>query len=281
MRSIFPCILLLCIVAKSKSQAVTQPISARYLAVNAYSVNQADVYGARINPAAHAILPQSQVAVYSEHRYMLDNLNLYTFSLGINTHSGNFGVHGGYFGFAEQNQTQLSLSYGRKVSKVLDLGASFHYQQICQSGIYGSASAITGTLGMLLHLGDKVVAGLSAYNPFRAAWGKESEERLPSQYRFGLGYDASEKLFLGAEIVKEENQPVDVQAAIHYAFLKEFFVRAGIATQTSNAFAALGFKFEKFRIDLSASYHPQLGWSPGVLLLAQLGKTKNANSENP
>jgi len=97
-------------------------------------------------------------------------------------------------------------------------------------------------------------------------------------HSMGAGIDVSDKLFTGVEIIKEENQPVDVQAAIHYAFLPQFFVRGGVATQTSNYFAAVGFQLPAFRIDISGSYHQQLGWSPGILLLAKFGKNKSAES---
>lgn len=241
------------------------------------SAQQADVLVARNNPAVHAGLKQAAAGAYAERRFMLEDLNLVNLSAGFNTRSGNFGLHTGYFGFTEQNQMQASLAYGRRLGEVVDIGASFNFHQLSQAGIYGNASAITGTLGILVHLPGNVQAGISAFNPFRASWGKDATERLPSRYSFGMGMDVSEKLFTGIDIIKEENQKVDIQAGFHYSFLPQFFVRAGIATLSTNYFFALGFKLPAFRIDLSGSYHPQLGWSPGILLLANFGKAKEGN----
>lgn len=270
-------LLLLCSLAlavQASAQAVTQPVSARYLGVFAYSDQQGDAFAARVNPASLAGLQQSQAGAYAERRFMLQDLNLFQGAVALRTNSGTFGLHAGYFGFSQSNQSALSLSYGRRVGKIIDVGASFHYQQLSQASIYGSANAITGSAGILLHLGSRVHAGASVYNPIRASWGGTQEERLPMRYGFGLGMDVSDQLFLGTEIIKEENLPIDVQAAIHYRFLPQFFVRAGVATQTSNLFAALGFNLPAFRIDIATSYHQQLGWSPGVLLLARFGKSK-------
>lgn len=261
----------------AKSQPITHPVSARYLGVFALSARQSDVLVARNNPAVHAGLKQTAAGAYAERRFMLEDLNLVNLSAGFNTRSGNFGVHTGYFGFTEQNQMQASLSYGRKLGEVVDIGASFNFHQLSQAGIYGNASAITGTLGILVHLPGNMQAGISAFNPFRATWGKDATERLPSRYSFGMGMDVSEKLFTGIDLIKEENQKVDIQAGFHYSFLPQFFVRAGIATLSTNYFFALGFKLPAFRIDLSGSYHPQLGWSPGILLLANFGKAKEGN----
>jgi len=262
------------------AQSVSLPVAARYLGVFAYSEKQADVFAARVNAASLAGLTQSAVGVYGENRFGLQDLNMFNGAIGLVTHSGTFGVNASYFGFDQQNQTQLSLSYGRKIAKVVDVGASFHYLQLSQAGIYGSASAITGSVGILMHVGNRVQVGANAYNPFRTSWSNNKEEFIPSRYSFGIGMDVSDKIFIGTEINKEENLPVDVQAGIHYSFLPQFFVRGGIATQTSNYFAALGFQLPAFRIDIAASYHQQLGWSPGILLVARFGKQKNATTSS-
>jgi hemolysin activation/secretion protein len=203
---------------------------------------------------------------------------MYSMSSAFRTNSGTFGLNGSYFGFAESNQTQLSLAYGRKVSSTVDVGASFHYHAISQAGIYGNSSAITGSLSMLWHLSEKIMAGFNVYNPFRAQWSKTTDdERLPSRYTFGLGYDASEKFFLTGELEKEEGQEVNVNLAIHYQLIPQVFIRGGIASLTSSYFAGLGIQLSDFRVDFATSFHPQLGVSPGVVLLYQFGK----KSEEP
>lgn len=247
-------------------------MAARYLAMGAYSANQVDVYATRANPASLAQLGQASAAVYGERRFMLEGLNLYAASVGLPTKSGTFGVNATYFGSSLSNQSQFSLAYGRKVAARVDVGAAFHFHQISQAGIYGKASAITGSVGMLLHLTDKIHAGVNVYNPIRATYGKDKLERLPSQYSFGMGFEASDKLFVTGELVKEEGQSVNVNAGFQYQFVKQFFIRAGIATQTTNYFMGLGFRLKDFRLDVASSYHPQLGFSPGLMLLYAFGK---------
>jgi len=261
------------------TQTISDAVVARYLALGAYSSHQVDIYATRANPASLAQLKQAAVAVYSERRFQVEGLNLYTASVGLTTGSGNFAIHGSYFGFDLSNQTQLSLAYGRKITSKLDVGAAFHYQQISQAGIYGKENAITGTLGILLHLTDKIHAGINAYNPIRAAYDEAKTERLASQYSFGIGYDASDKLFVSAELVKTEGHNVNVNAGIQYQFIKQFFIRAGVATLTANYFAGLGFRLKDFRLDIAASFHPQLGVSPGLLLLYEFGKKTTVDPE--
>jgi hypothetical protein len=223
------------------------------------------------------------VGAYGERRFLLPDLNLVQMSGALPTRSGHFGLHAGYFGDGGHHQSQLALAYGRRVGKGLDLGLGFHYHQLTQGPLYGNARAFTGSLGMRIHLPAQIQLGLTAYNPFRAAWNQDKLAPLPGRYAFGLGMDLSEKMFVGIETIKEENLPVDVQAGLHYSVLPQFFLRAGMATQTGTWFMAFGFRLPGLRFDITSSYHPQLGWSPGILLLAQWGgdeESKNTNMKN-
>lgn len=260
-------------------QVTVQPVAARYLSLGAYSTQFNDVFGANTNAAALGGLTNGGIGVYGERRFNLEQLNMYSLSAALPTGGGTFGLQGNYYGFSQSNQTMLSLAYGRKIVETVEIGASFHYHTISQAGIYGSSSAITGSLGMLFHLGEKITAGVNAYNPFGAGWSKGGGERLPARYTFGMGFDASEKFFVAAELEKEESQPVNVNLGLHYQMIDQLFVRGGISTQTSAYYAGLGLQLSGFRLDLAMSFHQQLGVSPGLLLLYHFGKNKVENQQ--
>jgi hypothetical protein len=127
----------------------------------------------------------------------------------VPTNSGNFGFKAGYFGFSDYNESQMGLAYARKLGSKMDSGVQFNYNGIQVSG-YGNSSAINFEIGTIFHLTDKLHAGVHAYNPVGGKYGKNSEEKLASVYTVGLGYEASDKFFISAEIEKEENQPVNI-----------------------------------------------------------------------
>ena len=52
--------------------------------------------------------------------------------------------------------------------------------------------------------------------------------------------------------------------------MKQFFARAGFMSDTGSGYAGFGVGWKNFRLDLSGSYHPQLGFSPGILLVVNL-----------
>jgi hypothetical protein len=80
--------------------------------------------------------------------------------------------------------------------------------------------------------------------------------------------------------VKEENVPVDVQLSLQYVIIPQLFFRGGFTTLGSGYFAGLGWQMHGFRIDVATSYHQQLGFTPGILLLANLGKAKESDSNS-
>ena len=178
----------------------------------------------------------------------------------------------GYFGFSDYNETLIGLAYGRKLGTKVDIGVQFDYNSLQIAG-YGKTSAINFQLGTLLRLSEELHAGFHAYNPVGGKFGNDKQEKLASVYTMGLGYEASDKFFISAEIQKEENRPVNVNAMLQYKFLPQLFLRGGVATATSIVYGGIGLQLKAFRLDITVSQHPQLGISPGLLLLFN-GKSK-------
>lgn len=258
----------------SGGQTARRPVAALYTGLGAYSINHADVFSFTANQASLAQIKNASAGVYGEQRFLLRELSLYQAAVALPTTSGNFGLKAGYYGFSDYNETQIGLAYGRKLGSKIDVGVQFNYNSVRISS-YGNASAVNFEIATILHLTDKLHAGVHAYNPAGGKLGKNGEEKLASVYTVGLGYEASENFFVSAEVEKEENQPVNVNAGVQYKFLPQLMVRAGIATAASNAYMGVGFFLRSFRIDVTAAYHPQLGITPGLLLLFNFNNKQN------
>jgi hypothetical protein len=258
------------------SQTVRSPVSAAYLGLGAYSNNHVDVFSFHANQAALAKINTASAGIYGEKRFLLKELSLYNATLALPTHSGNFGLDARYYGFADYNETQLGLAYGRSVGNKIDVGVQFNYYSVRIAG-YGNASTVNFEIGTIFHLTDKLNAGLHAYNPVGGKLGKVEEEKLASLYSVGIGYEASEKVFLSAEIEKQEDEPVNVNAGLQYKFLRQLLARAGVSSATSSMYLGIGFGWKSLRVDATASYHPQLGVTPGLLLIFSPHPLKGSN----
>ena len=248
------------------AQAIRHPISARYIGLGAYSINHVDVFSFTSNQASLAQLKSAAGGVYGEKRFLLSAANMYTAVVALPTRQGNFGLQADYFGFTNYNESQIGVAYARNLGSKLDIGIKFNYYSF-KIPAYGDASTVNFEIGAIAHLSDKLHAGVHVYNPVGGKLSKQDDEKLSSSYSFGLGYEASDNFFVSTEIIKEESQPVNVNVGFQYNFIKQFFVILGIATETTNTYAGAGISWKNFRLDVSGSYHPQLGFSPGLLLI--------------
>ncbi len=253
-------------------QTLRRPVAAPYTGAGAYSLHHVDVFSFTSNQASLAQLKNMAAGVYGERRFMLSELNHYTAVIGLPSSSGNFGLKAGYAGFSEHNETQLGLAYARRLGDKADIGVQFNYNGIRIAG-YGNASAISIEAGGIFHITDKLHTGFHINNPAGGKFGKDQQEKLPSVCTFGFGYDASEKFFFSVEIIKEEDQPVNVEAGIQYKLIPQLLARAGMSAATSSAWIGMGVLLKSFRLDVAASYHPQLGITPGLLVVFNI-KTK-------
>ncbi len=223
------------------------------------------------NTAAFARLQSGGLGVYGEKRFMLQELNQYSAVLAMPVASGVFAFQGDYFGSAAFNENQLGLAYARKVAGKIDVGVKFNYHTVHVPG-YGNASAINFEAGTLLHLTEQLTAGFHMYNPFGSKIGKSGNEKLPAIFKTGLGYEASKNFFISSEFVKQADEPVNLNIGIQYSLDEKVYLRTGVSTLTNNTFAGIGLKLGLIRIDVNSAYHPQLGFTPGLLLLYSFNK---------
>ena len=273
-------LILLCIInfnsvtAQSLRYSIAQP----YISLSAYSLKQHDALSFTGNQAALAQTKFAGIGVYGERRFMQKETSMYTLGTAFPTRLGNFGLQLNYAGFKNFSENKIGLAYARKLGKLVDVGVQFNYYGY-RIPAYGNASTINFEIGAMMHLTDKLNAGIQVYNPVGGKLGTSAslstkEEKLASAYKAGLGYDVSDQFFICAEIIKEEDKPVHVVAGLQYQFAKQFFARAGFIGESTTAYAGAGISWKNLRLDVSSGYHPQLGFSPGILLLIHFNNRK-------
>jgi hypothetical protein len=258
----------------TEAQSVRTPVSASYIGLGAYSVDHVDVFSVTSNPAALAQIKDPAAGVFGEKRFLLAETNFYSAIVAVPSKHGNFAFQADYFGFKNYNESQLGIAYARNVGSKLDLGIKFNYYSFRIPG-FESPSAVNFEIGAVAHLTEKLNAGIHFYNPVGGQLSKTENDKLAAIYSFGIGYEASDNFLISTEIEKQEDLPVNVNAAVQYHFAQQFFARFGIASQNESPFAGAGILWNQFRLDVTASYHPQLGLSPGLMLIVHFKKQQN------
>lgn len=237
-----------------------------FIGLSAYSTEQSDPLSFSGNQAALARLRSPGIGVFAEKRFMLSETSVYTLGASLSTPLGNIGILLNHTGFANFNENKIGLAYARKLGRFADVGVQFNYYGY-KIPAYVKAATINFEVGILLHLTNNFHAGIHVYNPAGAKIGKAKKEKLASVYKLGLGYDASDKFFIGSEIIKEEDKKINVTAGFQYRFAKQFFLKMGIISESTTGYAGAGIAWKSWRLDISAGYHQQLGFSPGLLLI--------------
>ena len=247
-------------------QSLRYPVSFPYINLSAYASVQQDPFSFTGNQAALAGVKHLCLGVYSERRFLLSAASAYRFVAAMPSRMGNFGFQLDYAGFKNFNENRLGVAYARKLGHNVDAGIQFNYYGYRIPG-YGNASAIYFEGGAIIHLTDKLVSGVQVVNPVGGKLGKTGAEKLASSYRIGLGYEVSDNFFAGGEVIKEEDKRINVITGFQYHFSPGFFARAGIMSESGSGYAGAGIVMGKMRLDISAGYHPQLGLTPGILIM--------------
>jgi hypothetical protein len=248
----------------SYGQIVRAPIGTVYTSLRTYSSQFKDAFSFRANAASLAGIKEFSAGIYSERRFMLQELSSYSFAAALPTTTGCFGMRGDYTGGSLYNETAVGLSFAKRLGNKVDVGTQFHYFSAAASS-YGTASAITFDAGAIFHLTEQIQTGVHVYNPVRMKLVRE--EKIPSVYAAGIGYDASPQLFIGAEAQKTEDQPLSINAGLQYVFGDKLIACGGISSATSVYYIGFGVKLKSLRVDVTASFHSYFGITPGLLLV--------------
>jgi hypothetical protein len=248
------------VAAQSVSHSYNQGLTGN----GAYSTRFSDLFSFLNNSASLAPVKSAGAAVYAENRYGLKELNKYVLTgiCGMNG-IGGMGMVIAYEGDGDYNHSQIGIAYGKSLGRVA-IGVRSSYNMVQMAG-YGNVGAISVELGSIWKITEKFFSGIQVFNP--------RGEKLPSQYSIGAGYEISEQLFMYANIIKEENKVMNVQAGLQYVVVKALYASLGINSATASPCILVGWQWKTMRICLAGSMHPQLGATTG-LSIQFFGKNK-------
>jgi hypothetical protein len=241
-----------------------------YLDITAYSNRFEDAFSARLNPALLAGHKIFAAGLYSEQKYLLPELTSFHSAIILPVVYGAFMGAVEYAGSGYHHATSFDLGYGRTLGK-LDVGAGFRYFRESFSN-YQEISAISLQLACTGSIGNNIRFGFSGQHLFSAQTENAIRERWPFYLTAGLGWDASSQLHLKTEIVKPEEEPVDLSVAFHYQPDTRLVFRMGFRSTGPCFFGGAGFLIKSLRFDVTVSSHPYLGISPGLMLTYKAGK---------
>ncbi len=227
-----------------------------------YSQSSSSIFCGFHNQAGLADLKYFSAGFFIQQRFSVKELRKYQFAISLPTTSGNFGLQGTLSGYKNFQRQRLELAYARRLFKAFNIGAQLDYLNMHIPG-YGSAHAFTFALAALYHINRKLHAGVQVFNPVRISYQKLGNDPVPDVYRIGLGYQPSKVFLLTAEFSRIEDQNL-FACAFRYRIARELSLSAGIQSNNDPVFVSVFIHLQQVELILSASYHKQLGLTPGA-----------------
>ena len=243
-----------------RGQHLPNPLFSAVSAAGGYGDMHQDVFGALVNPANVAHAASLSAGIYGERRYMLEGLQQFCGLVRFPLVKSGLGLQLDYAGSALMNETALGIAYGKKLGEQLSVGIRFQYYQLQVPG-YVRAPALWAGAGLLFQLTPQLQTGFSFTRSAKPQL-HSSEPPLTQVYRFGMGYEPSQRVCISTDWIKETNKNLMGVIALRYAFEEGFRLRLAWQTTTQQPVAGAGLYWKGSWTDLLISYHPHLGFTP-------------------
>lgn len=242
----------------NKSQSVPFPGTGPY-------TSQPDAFSFSTNPAALSNYKENLLGVFSERKFLMEENSIHALYLGLPTKKGNFGFLLNYSGFSNFNQYEIAGAYSKKLGD-LSAGIQFGYSSLKITD-YKNTNLLSATIGVVFKVNPKFYTGFQVANFIQS---KYKNQKLPSTFRIGCGYQPSVSVFLGMDITKEENVPGSVLILLKYNYNQKFFSGLSFNAANITTSGSAGIAWNNYRVDISAGYHQYLGVSPGITFYTKL-----------
>ena len=223
-----------------------------------------DVIASLDHPGAIAGLTTPSVGLLASRRFMLAELATYAASAGMQVRGTSFLVNGYYEGFALSHFTEAGLGFGRHLGSKIAVGARVVYgtQKTGASSPFHQLKAELGAIFFLssqvrVALAEKIVRELTT----------EINTGQRRQDAFSVCYQPTDRFSCAFTVRHDENQGLELLTAANYSFAGRMMLGFGINSYTG-WWAGVKFRLASLQLGVWGYTHPNLGFSPGALVIA-------------
>lgn len=257
-------LLLLC---SGAFQAFSQPITwihgARIASLaNAGTAIEA-IWNTSGNPAGIAATHSPALSLAVERRFLIEELDTKAAAAVLPVGKQVLGLNVNFFGAALYNRQLISFVYARALSPEFKLGFGLNYHALKIPG-YAAAQAWSVTVGMQFSPLPRLTAGAKISNPNRAAFDGALKAEIPVVAALGGAWLFSQKVMAVAELEWTSGFSASLKGGLEYRFHPQAAVRAGVSTAPFRQYGGLGLTYKGFTLDVAASSHLQLGFTPQI-----------------
>ena len=229
-----------------------------------YSRHFQRLFTAMQNEAALGWLDRKEVGVATERRFMLNALSAYGAAAVFPTGSGTFAGMIQQAGYRYYKEQSVGLAYGHALGMQCSIGLQAAYYSRHIAG-YGSTGDLVMELGGLFQIMPALIAGMHIVNPMNSG-------AMPVIYTAGLGYEVEHNFLLSTAMIQESGVAPVIKLMCEYAIIPACILQLAWGSEPLQNSVGAAFVLGRMYIRVSASRHPQLGFSPGTMIVWQLKK---------
>lgn len=253
------------------------PIGACSAAMGNASVSLSEVWSTHNNQAGLGFIRNISAGIHYENRFLLKEVSVRAGAFAIPVKRGTFGLCITNFGYSLYSENKYSISFSKPFGDKLSAGIAMDYLTTQIAEGYGNKNVFVAEIGIQSKPLKDLTIGAHVFNPTHTRLADYADERIPTIIRLGANYNLSDKVLLSAETEKDMAQKASFKAGIEYKAVKEFYLRAGISTNSTLSSFGFGLNLNNLKIDLSANYHQTIGISPQLSLIY----IKKRNKDTP
>lgn len=205
-----------------------------------------------------------QAGIFAENRFLMKEICYEAAGLTWSGRPGAFGLALSYYGFSLYNEFKAGFSYARKFGKRFSIGVQINYLSVQIAEDYGSKGTVSCEIGFMYRPDQHWTVGMQVCNPVPLKLSDHPEERLPTLFRLGAGYDISGRVLILVEGEKDLENPLSGRIGMEVRLARSVYGRIGIITGPFMVTGGVGFSLGKLQVDIATGYHMTLGFSPAI-----------------
>ncbi len=243
------------------------PLGARSAGMSNATVMMPHLWSVFHNQAGLAWLDQFSVGFHHENKFVVSEYGLQAAAIIIPAAPGTIGVTYSYFGYSKYHENKIGVAFGRMLGKNISAGVQLNYLNVFIADQYGNQGNLTVEGGIMAQPVKNLFLGAHVFNPTRAQVSSDTDEDIPTIFRFGMGFRFANTIFLAVETEKDLDNPAVFKTGIEFELVDNLTLRTGFSTKPTLYTFGLGYHYKGIKANLAFTRHQQLGFTPHFSIL--------------
>lgn len=234
-------------------------------ALSGSALTQADAFAGFHNLSASAQTKGSNYSFFGQMPFGISEIKDAGVAFLQRLGTGVMGAVWHSYGNSGFTRQQLNVGYAIPLSPQFSASASFAYSSTHIGNGYGKAATLWAKVGASYVVRKDWQWAMVADVPTKSV---VNGEELPASIRIGTTYSFGTQVNLFGQVSSTSSRT----SSVNYSFGMEYLpseylsLRAGMNTLEQSWSLGFGTKLKNYRMDVSASVHPQLGVTPQISL---------------